>query len=85
MNETTNPVDMTGMAVALGRIEEKVSRLDGFDDRLRKLETSVERMDAKQSPKTPWYVVLGGVASALTVTTLVVALIVYIASNGKVL
>ncbi|NYD65980.1 hypothetical protein [Agromyces atrinae] len=45
----------------------------------------MERMDAKQSPKTPWYVVLGGVASALTVTTLVVALIVYIASNGKVL
>lgn len=75
-------VDFTSFAVALGRIEEKVSHLGSLDDRLRKLETTVERMDAKQAPKAPWWAAVGGVASALTVATLGIAIIVFIAESG---
>ena len=61
MNETGN-IDITGIAVALGRIEEKVSHLTGMDERLRKVESDLTELKAQQKPKTPWYIVVGGLA-----------------------
>ncbi|KKX96931.1 hypothetical protein AAY78_16710 [Microbacterium sp. Ag1] len=51
----------------------------GMDERLRKVETDLTELKARQSPKTPWYVVVGGVAgigsiiiTAVAVLTIVV-------------
>lgn len=60
MNET--PVDLTSIAVALGRIEEKVSHLSGMEERLRNVETAITEIQATNKPKTPWYVITGGLA-----------------------
>ena len=63
-----NSQDLTGIAVALGRIEEKVSHLASLEERLRTVETALTSLRAQQRPKTPWWVIIGGVAG--TVTTL---------------
>lgn len=62
MNPETAAVDITGIAVALGRIEEKVSHLTAMDERLRKVENDLTELKARQVPKAPWYVVVGGIA-----------------------
>lgn len=56
----------TELAVALGRVEEKVTRIADMDDRLRAVEKTVERLDATQRPKTPWYFVVAGVGGIIT-------------------
>ncbi len=62
MNPDTGNIDITGIAVALGRIEEKVSHLTAMDERLRKVETDLTELKARQAPKTPWYTVASGIA-----------------------
>jgi hypothetical protein len=57
---TPESADLVSIAVALGRIESEVKRISGLDDRVRKLEQTVERIEAKQTPKTPWYAMVGG-------------------------
>lgn len=59
-------VDVTGIAVALGRIEEKVSHLSGLEDRMRNVENQLAELRAQQRPKTPWWVIIGGVAGTVT-------------------
>lgn len=79
MNPETGSIDITGIAVALGRIEEKVSHLTAMDERLRKVETDLTELKARQTPKTPWYVVvagIGGIGSiVITITVLLPILI----------
>ncbi len=60
MNEAST--DLTSIAVALGRIEEKVSHLTGLEDRMRNVESSITEIKAKQRPAVPWYLVVGGLA-----------------------
>lgn len=59
MNEST---DLTSIAVALGRIEEKVSHLTGLEDRMRSVEKAVTEINAKERPKAPWWSIAGGLA-----------------------
>ena len=59
MNEST---DLTAIAVALGRIEEKVNHLAGVEERLRNVETAITQMEAKERPKPPWWSIAGGLA-----------------------
>lgn len=66
MGTEAPPMDLTGMAVALGRIEEKVSHLSGLDDRLRALEQTVTELKTQQKPKAPWWVIVGGMAATVT-------------------
>lgn len=75
MNPETGSIDITGIAVALGRIEEKVSHLTAMDERLRKVETDLTELKARQSPKTPWYVVVGGVAGIGSIIITAVAVL----------
>jgi uncharacterized protein HemX len=79
MSPETQSIDITGIAVALGRIEEKVSHLMPMDERLRKVETDVAEMKAKDAPKAPWWAVVGGIAgigsivlTAIAVFTIIV-------------
>lgn len=58
----TQSVDLTNIAVALGRIEEKVSHLGAMEERLRTLEQAVAKIQTTQRPQAPWYVVVGGLA-----------------------
>jgi hypothetical protein len=74
MNENTSSIDITGIAVTLGRIEEKVSHLQGMDDRLWKLEADVTEMKAQQKPRAPWWAVVGIVGGASTLVGLFVLL-----------
>lgn len=60
----TAAVDLTGIAVSLGRIEEKVSHLGGMEERLRNVETAIAEINAKDRPRVPWYLVVGGLAGA---------------------
>jgi len=69
MNPETTPMDITGIAVALGRIEEKVSHLTGLEDRLRNVETQLTELKAQQKPRAPWWVIMGGIAATGTALT----------------
>lgn len=77
--ETTG---FTELAVAVGRIEEKVSRVAGIEDRLREVEKSVERIETKQRPTTPWYLIVGGVVGILSGAGTLIGLIVLISKFG---
>ena len=66
MNPETQGVDLTGLSVAVGRIEEKLSHLAGMEDRLRTVETKLTEMQAQQKPKAPWWVIVGGIAGVVT-------------------
>ena len=68
-NPPTQSVDITGLAVAMGRVEEKLTgmaekenktgdRLDKIDQRLTALELNIA---ANVRPKTPWYNVVAGI------------------------
>lgn len=65
----------TELAVAVGRIEEKVSRLVDMEERLRKVEQTIERIDATNPPRAPWYFVVGGVVGIITGLGALIALI----------
>ncbi len=65
----------TELAVAIGRIEEKVSRLADMEERLREVERTTERLDASQRPATPWYFIVGGVVGIITGLGALIALI----------
>jgi len=82
MNDTGTPANFTELAVAVGRIEEKVGRVSGIEDRLREVEKSVERIEVGQKPKAPWYLVVGGVAGILTGAVTIVTLISILAKLG---
>lgn len=66
MNPEATQMDLTGLSVAVGRIEEKLSHLAGMEDRLRNVETAITEIKAQQRPRTPWWVVVGGVAGSVT-------------------
>lgn len=68
-------VDLFALAVTLGRIEEKVSGIVGLDERVRKLEQTVERIEAKQSPKVPWWQVVSGIAGIGAIVLAAIALL----------
>ncbi len=77
MNPDTTGVDLMGLAVAVGRIEEKLTgmssnetrtgeRLDRLEARTSAVESLLVEMKAQQRPKAPWWVVVGGVAGTVT-------------------
>jgi len=66
VNPETQNVDLTGLSVAVGRIEEKLSHLAGKEDRLRNVEAQLVELRAQQRPKTPWWVIVGGIAGIVT-------------------
>jgi hypothetical protein len=79
------------LAVAIGRIEEMVKSLfttvkeqaismRDLDERVRELEKSVQRIEANQSPKQPWYAVVGGVVGIITGLGSLIALIVIVST-----
>ena len=84
MNETGSP-DITGIAVALGRIEEKVSHLGAMDDRLRKVEADLTDLRARQRPTVPWWVVVGGIAAIATMCVNGFVLISYLGAIADAL
>lgn len=77
---TPETTDLTELFVAVGRIEEKLSsmssredktndRLDKIDSRLGALELN---MAANVRPKTPWWVIVGGLAGIGSVVTFII-------------
>lgn len=64
MNPTTDTVDLTTIAISLGRVETKIDHLSGLEERLRVVEEAVTRIEAKDRPRVPWYLVAGGLAGA---------------------
>ncbi|EQM78215.1 hypothetical protein [Microbacterium maritypicum] len=85
MNENASSTDITGIAVTLGRIEEKVSHLQGMDDRLRKLEADVTEMKAQQKPKAPWWAVVGAVVGIIGGASTLIGLFVVLSSISQAL
>lgn len=72
----------TTLAVAIGRIEEKVNAMTGIDDRLREVEKSVERIEARETPKTPWHAIVGGIAAIGSIALSVLTLILFISTGA---
>lgn len=85
MNENTSSIDITGIAVTLGRIEEKVSHLQGMDDRLRKVESDLTELKAQQKPKAPWWVVIGAVVGVIGGVSTLIGLFVLLSSLSQAL
>lgn len=70
-----NTADLTGLAVALGRVEEKLTgmaekenktadRLDRLESRLSSIEVNLA---ANVRPRAPWYVIVGGIGGILVI------------------
>lgn len=71
-----NPeMSSTEALVTLGRIEEKVSHLAMMDERLRKVETDLTELKARQTPKAPWWAVAGGLAGIGSIATTMIVLL----------
>jgi len=79
------------LAVAVGRIEEMIKSLFAtvkeqaisvrdLDERVRELEKAVQRIEANQSPKQPWYAVAGGIVGIITGIGSLIALIAIIST-----
>lgn len=85
MNDNTSSTDITGIAVTLGRLEEKVSHLQGMDDRLRTVEADVTKMKAQQKPKAPWWAVVGAVVGLVGGASTVVGLFVLLSNISQAL
>jgi len=77
---TTETTDLTELFVAVGRIEEKLNhmsdrenktneRLDKIDNRLSTLELNMAK---NVKPKTPWWVIVGGLAGVGSVVTFII-------------
>lgn len=75
MNEETHTgtTDLTGLFVAVGRIEEKLTqmanreeknegRLERVETGLNEVKNTVAIIQSAQKPKAPWYVIVGGLA-----------------------
>lgn len=58
----TESVDLTTLAISLGRVETKIDHLSGLEARLRGVEESVTRIEASNKPRAPWYVIASGFA-----------------------
>jgi len=81
------PGQSVELAVAVGRIEEMIKSLfttvkeqaismRDLDERVRDLEKVVQRIEANQVPKQPWYSVVGGVVGIISGVGSFIALIV---------
>lgn len=81
MNPDTTSIDLTSIAVALGRIEAEVKSIRGMDERLRKVETDLTELKARQQPKTPWYVIAGGISGIGSIIISTVAILTIIVNS----
>lgn len=55
------PGNFTELAVAIGRVEEKVSRIAGMEERLLLVEKTVERLEARQPTKVSGWTIASAV------------------------
>ena len=55
------PTSFTELAVAIGRVEEKVSRINAMEDRLREVESTVQRLDARQPQRVSGWTIASAV------------------------
>jgi hypothetical protein len=75
MNEDTHTgaMDLTGLFVAVGRIEQKLTdmanreeknegRLERVETGLNEVRNTVAIIQSAQKPRAPWYVIAGGMA-----------------------
>lgn len=73
------PANFTELAVAMGRVEEKVSRIAGMEDRLRDVEHAVQRIEARSPERTSAWtkaaVILGLPSSVIALIVVVFATI----------
>ncbi|UXO93843.1 hypothetical protein Pan2_24 [Pseudanabaena phage Pan2] len=62
MNEAPGiPANFTELAVAIGRVEEKVSRIADMEKRLLHVEKAVERLEARQPTKVSGWTIVSAV------------------------
>jgi hypothetical protein len=73
------PSNFTELAVAVGRVEEKVSRIAGMEDRLRDVEHAVQRIEARAPERTSAWtkaaVILGLPSSVIALIVVVFAVV----------
>jgi ElaB/YqjD/DUF883 family membrane-anchored ribosome-binding protein len=85
MSDLNQPTDLS-IAVSVGRIEEMIKSLfeqnkeqsvsmRDLDMRVRDLEQAIQRIEAKQVPKQPWYAIVGGVVGIITGVGSLIALL----------
>jgi ElaB/YqjD/DUF883 family membrane-anchored ribosome-binding protein len=85
MSDLNQPNDLS-IAVSVGRIEEMIKSLfqqtkeqslsmRDLDMRVRDLEQAIQRIEAKQVPKQPWYAIVGGVVGIITGVGSLIALL----------
>ena len=55
------PANFTELAVAIGRVEEKVSRIADMEKRLLHVEKAVERLEARQPTKVSGWTIVSAV------------------------
>lgn len=88
MSDLNQPTDLS-IAVSVGRIEEMIKSLfeqnkeqsvsmRDLDLRVRELEAAIQRIEAKQVPKQPWYAIVGGIVGIITGVGSLIALLTII-------
>jgi hypothetical protein len=81
--DDNDTMDLTSLFVAVGRIEEKLNsmseRENRTSDRLDKIENRLTKMEADFArnvrPKTPWWVIAGGLSALLVIGLNAIALL----------
>jgi len=77
-------VDLTQIAVAIGRIEEKVTRISKLEDRIAHVEKQTIELTAKMPTRTPWFSAVAGISSVLSILISAVVLIQFIGIADKI-
>lgn len=75
--------NITEIAVAIGRIEEKVTRIEKLEDRLAAVEKKTIELTANMPTKTPWFSAVAGISSVLSIIISAVVLIQFIGIADK--
>lgn len=78
INNSSESSSLTEIAVAIGRIEEKVTRIQKIEDRLALVEKTAIELTASMPTKTPWFSAVAGISSLLSIAISSIVLIQFI-------
>lgn len=79
--ESNSTAPIMELAVAIGRIEEKVSGITKMEDRLRVVENTVERLEARQPQRVSGWTIAAAILSVPASLAALIAVILLVVNR----